>query len=60
MNSRNATTKDFQEVMELLRNKQFAIDQYITHRVHYQDMIATFDAYLNPANGVIKALVDWK
>ena len=59
MNSRNATPTDFQEVMSMLRNKSFPIDQYITHRVNYKNMINSFESYLDPTANVIKAIVDW-
>lgn len=57
--SRNATFEDFETVMAALRKEQFPADHYITHRVHFTELIATFESYLQPETGVIKAMVDW-
>lgn len=57
--SRNATLEDFETVMTALRNNQFPAAHYITHRVHFTELIPTFESYLQPETGVIKAMVDW-
>ena len=58
MCSRNATTEDFEHVINVL--DQFPTDSFITHNVHYLDMISNFDSWLNPEAGVIKAMVNFK
>ncbi|MBT8314389.1 MAG: zinc-binding alcohol dehydrogenase family protein [Maribacter sp.] len=57
--SRNATLEDFEHVISVLEKDKFPIDSFITHNVDYNDMIANFDGWLDPANGVIKATVDF-
>lgn len=58
MCSRNATTEDFEHVIDVL--DQFPTESFITHNVPYTEMIANFDSWLNPETGVIKATVDFK
>jgi 2-desacetyl-2-hydroxyethyl bacteriochlorophyllide A dehydrogenase len=58
MCSRNATTEDFEHVINVLN--QFPTESFITHNVDYTDMIANFDSWLDPATGVIKATVNFK
>lgn len=55
--SRNATTEDFKRVIDIL--DQFPTDTFITHNVHYTEMIANFDSWLQAETGVIKATVDF-
>ena len=57
--SRNATLEDFENVISILEQGKFPIDSFITHNVAYTDMISNFDGWLDPANGVIKATVDF-
>ncbi len=57
--SRNATLEDFEYVISILEKGEFPVDSFITHNVGYNDMIDNFDAWLDPANGVIKATVDF-
>lgn len=59
MCSRNATLEDFEHVISVLEKGKFPIDSFITHNVGYQQMIANFDKWLDPANRVIKATVDF-
>ena len=39
---------------------QFPTDDYITHNVSYTKMIETFEKWLHPEAGVIKATIDFK
>lgn len=57
MCSRNATTEDFEHVINVL--DEFPTESFITHNVPYNKMIANFDSWLDPATGVIKATVDF-
>tara|TARA_B100000809_G_C15139668_1_gene532542 strand:+ start:6362 stop:7372 length:1011 start_codon:yes stop_codon:yes gene_type:complete len=57
MCSRNATTEDFEHVINVL--DQFPTESFITHTVPFTEMIANFDSWLDPATGVIKATVDF-
>lgn len=58
--SRNATLEDFENVIAVLEEGKFPLDSFITHNVPYTEMISNFDGWLNPANGVIKATVDFE
>ena len=55
MCSRNATTEDFEHVINVI--KQFPTDSFVTHNVPFTDMIANFDSWTKPETGVIKATV---
>jgi 2-desacetyl-2-hydroxyethyl bacteriochlorophyllide A dehydrogenase len=59
MCSRNATLEDFEHVISVLEDGNFPIASFITHNVDFGDMIANFDSWLDPNNGVIKATVDF-
>ena len=57
MSSRNATKEDFQKVILAMKNKLIDPSNYITHRTIFTDVKQEFAQWLNPANGVIKAMV---
>ena len=57
--SRNATFEDFQYVISVLEKGEFPVDSFITHNVDCEKMIAHFDSWLDPNNGVIKATVNF-
>lgn len=55
--SRNATRADFEEVIAVLKTGQFPIEQFVTNRVDFGEMIDHFPTWTDSANGVIKAMV---
>ena len=55
--SRNATFTDFHQVMDVLYEEHFPVEDYITHRAPFERMIDHFSGWLEPENGVIKAMV---
>lgn len=55
MCSRNATTEDFEHVIDVI--DQFPTSSFVTHHVPFTDMIAHFDSWTKPETGVIKATV---
>jgi len=57
--SRNATLEDFEHVISVLEDGNFPIASFITHNVGFGEMIANFDSWLDPKNGVIKATVNF-
>jgi 2-desacetyl-2-hydroxyethyl bacteriochlorophyllide A dehydrogenase len=57
MSSRNATADDFRRVIHLLESGVINIAPWITHRASFDGMIDSFPGWLDPANGVIKAVV---
>lgn len=58
MSSRNATRQDFEHVISCLKNKEIDPTTYITHRVSFDEVKNQFESWLNPENGVIKAMVE--
>lgn len=58
MSSRNATRADFEHVIRCIKNKQIDPLTFITHKVNFDQTKDEFAGWLNPANGVIKAMVE--
>lgn len=58
MSSRNATRADFEHVIASMKKGLVSPTNYITHRVHFSQVKDEFSSWLNPANGVIKAMVE--
>lgn len=59
MSSRNATRQDFEHVMASMKKGLVNPAHYITHRVPFDAVKQEFESWLNPATGVIKAMVEW-
>ncbi|NCI50558.1 zinc-binding alcohol dehydrogenase family protein [Sediminibacterium roseum] len=59
MSSRNATREDFDHVMDCMKKGLVQPTHYITHRTAFENVQAEFTNWLNPANGVIKAMVSF-
>lgn len=57
LSSRNATFTDFHQVIDVLYDDNFPVDSFITHRAPFDRMIDHFNGWLEPENGVIKAMV---
>ncbi|MCF0053487.1 zinc-binding alcohol dehydrogenase family protein [Dyadobacter sp. LJ53] len=57
MSSRNATRADFEHVISSMKNGLIDPTTYITHRVTFGQVKDEFEGWLDPANGVIKAMV---
>ena len=55
--SRNATMADFEQVISMLQKGDFPVQAYVTHQVHFGEMIKNFDRWLEASSGVIKAMV---
>ncbi len=58
MSSRNATKADFAFVMQCMKEGLIKPSTYITHRTKFSQVKDEFEGWLNPANGVIKAMVE--
>lgn len=58
MSSRNATKQDFDHVIESIRNKKADPSTYITHRTRFENVKDEFASWLDPANNVIKAMIE--
>lgn len=58
MSSRNATREDFEHVIASMKRNEIDPTTYITHRVLFNQVKDEFESWLNPSNGVIKAMVE--
>lgn len=58
MSSRNATREDFELVIQAIKNKYINPLDYITHRVKFDKVKNVFEGWLDPATGVIKAMIE--
>lgn len=58
MSSRNATREDFEQVITSIKNGLVQPENFITHRVKFGAVKDNFESWLNPATGVIKAMVE--
>jgi 2-desacetyl-2-hydroxyethyl bacteriochlorophyllide A dehydrogenase len=59
MSSRNATRNDFEQVIDAMKKGLINPMNYITHRVDFEQVKGSFEFWLNPENGVIKAMVSF-
>lgn len=57
MSSRNATRQDFEHVIQSIRKGDIKPGTYITHRARLDQAASEFEHWLNPANGVVKAMI---
>jgi 2-desacetyl-2-hydroxyethyl bacteriochlorophyllide A dehydrogenase len=57
MSSRNATRLDFEHVIESMKAGLVKPTTYITHQVKFEAVADHFASWLDPKNGVIKAMV---
>lgn len=60
LSSRNAIRQDFEHVIANIKKREVRPDTYITHRVVFDDVKKEFESWLNPVNGVIKAMVEMR
>jgi 2-desacetyl-2-hydroxyethyl bacteriochlorophyllide A dehydrogenase len=58
MSSRNATRQDFEHVISRMKKGEIDPTTYITHRVTFDAVKKNFDQFLDPGNGVIKAMIE--
>ncbi|MEI9908392.1 MAG: zinc-binding alcohol dehydrogenase family protein [Bacteroidota bacterium] len=58
MSSRNATRADFEHVVAAMKKGWVNPVAYITHRVGFDEIKDKFETWLDPANEVIKAMVE--
>jgi len=58
MSSRNATQADFEQVMDCMKKGLIDPKTYITHRVGFDEVKRDFVSWIDPANRVIKAMVE--
>jgi 2-desacetyl-2-hydroxyethyl bacteriochlorophyllide A dehydrogenase len=58
MSSRNAVREDFMQVLQAMKLGWIDPAAYITHRVKFEGVKDIFASWLDPATGVIKAMVE--
>lgn len=58
MSSRNATRQDFEHVIASMKAGLVEPTTYITHKVPFAGVKDEFQSWLDPKNGVIKAMVE--
>jgi threonine dehydrogenase-like Zn-dependent dehydrogenase len=58
LGSRNATRADFETVFAALRSGAIATEALATHRASLDDTASVFPHWLDPASGVVKALIE--
>jgi hypothetical protein len=57
--SRNALSKDFPRIIQLVESGRINTRPWVTHRASANDMAEQFDGWLKPETGVIKAVVSF-
>jgi len=57
--SRNATREDFEFVMNVLRQKKFNVESYITRQESFQAIVDDFKSWSAPVSNDIKILTLW-
>lgn len=57
MSSRNATRKDFEEVMQMIRDRSINPLVMITHRMNFEELGDRFSSLMDPTQKVVKAMV---
>ncbi len=58
LSSRNSRSDDFRRIITLMEQGAIDTAPWITHRARFDEMIQQFPSWLDPASGVIKAVVD--
>lgn len=58
MSSRNATRADFEHVIASMKAGLVEPTTYITHKVSFEEVKDEFQGWLDPKNGVIKAMIN--
>jgi 2-desacetyl-2-hydroxyethyl bacteriochlorophyllide A dehydrogenase len=58
LGSRNALSRDFDRIIGLIETGTIDTGPWITHRVPFADTIRQFPPLLEPASGVIKAVIE--
>ncbi|RZK75727.1 MAG: zinc-binding alcohol dehydrogenase family protein [Pedobacter sp.] len=59
MSSRNAVPADFKFVIECIKNGLVKPENYITHRIKFDQLKEEFTSLTQPENAVIKAIVEF-
>ncbi|MEH0152654.1 zinc-binding alcohol dehydrogenase family protein [Limibacter armeniacum] len=57
MASRNSLPSDFEQIINMIENRQIDTTPWITHKIVFTDIANHFDSWLKPETGVIKAML---
>ncbi|MVT08794.1 zinc-binding alcohol dehydrogenase family protein [Chitinophaga tropicalis] len=57
LSSRNATRKDFDHVLENIRIGRINPEHYITHKIHFDNMVQEFPSLITD-EGIVKAMIN--
>ena len=57
--SRNALSKDFPRIIQLVESGQIDTRPWVTHRASAEEMLGQFNGWLKPETNVIKAVVSF-
>ncbi len=57
--SRNATDEDFRAVISALENHKIEVKSWITHHASPEQLVQDFSTWLDPKNGVVKAMLSF-
>jgi threonine dehydrogenase-like Zn-dependent dehydrogenase len=60
LGSRNATRKDFEQVISCFRERRIKADSLISHRVPFTEVRDVFSSWLDPANGALKPMIEMR
>lgn len=55
--SRNALTRDFARIIDLIETGVIDTDPWITHHAKFEEVIESFPAWTDPESGVVKAVI---
>lgn len=58
LSSRNATKDDFEHVVACLKDGSVKSGAFVTHTAKFSDLLETFETWVKPETGVIKAVVE--
>ena len=59
LSSRNATAGDFARVLQAMRDGVLTLEPWITHRANPDGLAEAFPGWLDPAAGVVKAMLEF-
>jgi 2-desacetyl-2-hydroxyethyl bacteriochlorophyllide A dehydrogenase len=57
LSTRNALSSDFTRIISLMESGVVNTDPWITHRAEYDDFVESFPGWLDPSEGVVKAML---
>lgn len=57
--SRNATKRDFEEVIEIMKTKKYDVLKVITNEYKFDDVVTAFDDMFNNAGKMLKTIIEF-